>query len=166
MKWNRESLYALLMLLILIFTDRLVFGNIIWNLPNESAWGTNYFFNFEYEYRSALKKKVSPDAKRMLITGSSLAAYSFDAEKISEYLKERSGQKISTDILSYAGMTPLDMYLQKDKFLALKPDIIVIPVNFIDFRVHRAYILNPSGTNFDADENILLKDAVDFYEAQ
>lgn len=166
MKWNRESLYALLMLLILIFTDRLVFGNIIWNLPNESAWGTNYFFNFEYEYRSALKKKVSPDTKRMLITGSSLAAYSFDAEKISEYLKERSGQKISTDILSYAGMTPLDMYLQKDKFLALKPDIIVIPVNFIDFRIHRAYILNPSGTNFDADENILLKDAVDFYEAQ
>ncbi len=166
MKWNRESFYVLLMAFVLIFIDRLLFGLILWELPNESVWGTNYFFNFEYEYRSALKKKVSADTKRILIAGSSLAAYSFDAEKISDYLKEKTGEKISTDILSYAGMTPLDMYLQREKFLALKPDIIIIPVNFIDFRIHRAYILNPSGTNFDADENLLLKDAVNFYEAQ
>ncbi|MCB1190588.1 MAG: hypothetical protein H7A23_19965 [Leptospiraceae bacterium] len=161
MKFIRSVVYILLSIIVL---DQFFFNYLIWKLPNESAWNTNHFFNFIYEYR---RIKQTPKSKpRILFIGSSISYYSTDKELLENYLKEKTGNQYDVEYFSYAGMTPLDAYLTFDKIVDLKPDLIVFPINFIDLRLHRAYVLDPKNQNSSIDEKILLVDALDFLEAQ
>ncbi|MBK8394824.1 MAG: hypothetical protein IPL26_06195 [Leptospiraceae bacterium] len=152
-----------LFLITLFFIDQLFFGFLIWRLPNESPWGTNHFFNFMYE-----KKRIERTPKtrsRILVIGSSIGYYSIDRELLTEYLKEKTGNSFEVAYLSFAGMTPLDSFLVRDDIEFLKPDLVIYPVNFIDLRLHRAYLLDLNGTNEKANDNDLLIDALNFGEA-
>ncbi|MBE7413428.1 MAG: hypothetical protein L6Q54_06500 [Leptospiraceae bacterium] len=145
-----------------VVIDFLFFKVLIWKLPNESPWGTNHFFNFEYERkRISSKKKVAP---RILIVGSSIAYYSMDRELLKTYLHEKTGKDFDIEYFSYAGMTPLDAYLCFDSIRELNPEIILFPVNFIDYRIHRAYAINPSSLNASGEKE-LIRDALNFSEA-
>ena len=62
-------------------------------------------------------------------------------------------------------MTPLDAYLVREDIQNLKPDLVLYPLNFIDLRLHRAYVLNPNGTNETIEDNALLLDALNFGDA-
>lgn len=154
-------------LLIFIFTlisiDKFFFGFVIWSIPNESPWGTNHFYNFIYE-----KKKIENTPKikpRILIIGSSIAYYSIDRDLLKKILEQKKNINFDIEYLSYAGMTPLDSYLMKNQIADLKPDFILYPLNFIDLRLHRAYVLNPSASNEVADDRTLILDALNFGDA-
>ena len=153
----------LLILIYVFFIDQLIFNFLIWKLPNESPWGTNHFFNFVYEYRSILNKpKIK---KRILVIGSSIAYYSIDRFQLSKSISDSLNELVDIEYLSYAGMTPLDAFLLKDKILELNPDLIIYPINFIDYRLHRAYVLNHSQTNEKSNDKELLLDALNFGDA-
>ncbi|MBP7280174.1 MAG: hypothetical protein KBA66_01260 [Leptospiraceae bacterium] len=161
---NVQNLKRILLFAIALFAlDQFFFGFVIWRLPNESPWGTNHFFNFIYE-----KKRIerTPKTKsRILVVGSSIAYYSVDRDLLKGYLKERMGKEFDVEYLSYAGMTPLDSFLVREDIASLQPDLILYPINFIDLRLHREYVLNPSGTNESANDTALILDAVNFAEA-
>lgn len=151
--------------LLLIFSlDFLLFRQALWAIPNESAWSTNHFYNFLYEYfriRSKSKTKF-----RILLVGSSIAHYSLDRGMLNEEILRLTGKEVESEFLSYAGMTPLDAYLLRKKIIELNPDLIVYPINFIDWRLHRTYVLDPvSGRNDSFPEDRLILDALDYGEA-
>lgn len=151
--------------IVLVFClDFFVFGTAIWKVPNESAWSTNHFYNFLYEYFRIQKK---PKTKfRILIVGSSIAHYSLDRSLLEEEVRALSGKEVEAEFLSYAGMTPLDAYLLRKKISKLGPDLIVYPINFIDWRLHRTYVLDPvSGRNDTFPEEKLILDALNYGEA-
>lgn len=163
LKRTNNGLLLAIGILILCLSDFLFFRVLIWKVPNESPWSSNHFYNFLYEYFALLEKQKSHP--RILIIGSSIAHYSFDRESFRKEIFERTGEEVEVEFLSYAGMTPLDAWLCRNKIAELKPDFVVFPVNFIDWRLHRAYSLNPSNKNETIDPRILLLDALDFFEA-
>ncbi|EMG19710.1 hypothetical protein LEP1GSC083_3156 [Leptospira interrogans serovar Pyrogenes str. L0374] len=150
-------------ILILFLLDFSFFRVLIWKVPNESPWSSNHFYNFLYEYFSLQEKQKKN--YRILIVGSSIAHYSFDREAFGKEILERIGKNVEVEFLSYAGMTPLDAWLCRQKIVELKPDFVIFPINFIDWRLHRAYSLNPEYKNETIDSKILLLDALDFFEA-
>ncbi|EMY15128.1 hypothetical protein LEP1GSC043_4814 [Leptospira weilii str. Ecochallenge] len=150
-------------ILILCLFDFLFFRILIWKVPNESPWSSNHFYNFLYEYFTLREKQKS--RPRILIVGSSIAHYSFDRESFRKEIFERTGKEVEVEFLSYAGMTPLDVWLCRNKIVELEPDFVVFPINFIDWRLHRAYSLNPSNKNETIDSKLLLLDALNFFEA-
>lgn len=158
---NVKILFTLLFFVVVL--DEIFFGNLIWNLPNESPWGTNHFFNFVYELKKIEKKEKTK--KRILAIGSSISYYSIDKKKFEDEFKKSYKEDVELEYLSYAGMTPLDAYLLKEKIISLKPDLVLYLINFIDFRLHRAYVLNPNKTNFETDDYDLLLDALNFGDA-
>ena len=161
---NLQNLKRILLFAITLFAvDQIFFGFLIWRLPNESPWGTNHFFNFIYEKKRIERTpRVNP---RILIIGSSIAYYSIDRDLLKGYLKEKTNTEFDIEYLSYAGMTPLDSFLLREDIDKLKPDLVLYPINFIDLRLHRAYVLHPNGTNERIDDKVLLLDALNFVEA-
>lgn len=160
---SKNLQYILFFLVTLFCLDQFFFGFVIWRLPNESPWGTNHFFNFIYEKKRI--ERVPKRKPRILIIGSSIAYYSLDRDLLKLHLKEKIQTEFDVEYLSYAGMTPLDAYLVREDIENLKPDLVLFPLNFIDLRLHRAYVINPNGTNEAADDKILLLDALNFGDA-
>ncbi|EMY78507.1 hypothetical protein LEP1GSC060_3857 [Leptospira weilii serovar Ranarum str. ICFT] len=162
-KRTNHGLLLIIGILILCGLDVFFFRTLIWKVPNESPWSSNHFYNFLYEYFALKEKqKLHP---RILIVGSSIAHYSFDRESFRKEIFDRTGKNVDVEFLSYAGMTPLDAWLCRKKIAELQPDFVVFPINFIDWRLHRAYSLNPSYKNETIAPETLLLDALDFFEA-
>ncbi|TGK03835.1 hypothetical protein EHO59_09895 [Leptospira semungkisensis] len=135
-----------------------------WLLPNESAWASDYFYNFLHEYKSIEDKKK--EKFRILLLGSSVAHYSLSKKELASEIFRLSGKETDVEMLSYAGMAPLDSYLLRKKIADLNPDLIVYPVNFVDWRLYRAYVLDPkSGKNETISEDKLVRDAFDWRDA-
>ncbi|TGL31568.1 hypothetical protein EHQ52_16705 [Leptospira koniambonensis] len=147
-----------------IFLDFFLFRYSFWLLPNESSWGADYFYNFLHEYKTF--EKIPKQKFRVLVIGSSVTGYSINPKDLEEELRKVTGKDLEVVFLSYAGMPPLDAYLMKDQFLSLSPDLIVYPVNFVDWRLYRTYVLDPkNGKNETAEESKLILDALDFRDA-
>jgi len=153
--------FALGFVLFLAFIEFFLFGKLPFLLPNESPWNTNHFFNFLYEWEIAKSPKTK---KRVLVLGSSIAYYSLDKKALEEELR-KSGVDSEVVYLAYAGNSPLYVYLMKSWLDALEPDLIVYPLNFIDLRLHRTYVLFPAGSNETVEEETLVQDALTFIEA-
>lgn len=158
-----NSLAVLGSLLFLVLLDMFLFRFLLWQIPNESAWNTNHFYNFIYEWhRLESKPKTKP---RIIIVGSSIAYYSMDQSDLKKEISKRLGQEVDVEYFSYAGKSPLYFYLFLDELWKLKPDMVVYPINFIDFRLHRAYILNNHNSLDTVDNSVLIADAVTEGEA-
>ncbi|MCZ8155570.1 MAG: hypothetical protein O9264_05600 [Leptospira sp.] len=150
-------------ILFVFLFDWAFFQKLQFRIPNESPWNTNHFFNFLYEYeRLARTPKTKP---RILILGSSIAYYSFDAKLLENSLKDKTGKDFEVLFLAYAGNSPLYVYLLLDWLYPLEPDLVIYPINFIDFRLHRTYVLFPEGKNETVDEGVMIQDALTFGEA-
>lgn len=162
-KSRRNTLAVFCFLGLLFLLDSVIFRYAIWNIPNESAWNTHHFHNFLYEterIRSTPKEKP-----RVFIVGSSIAYYSMDQALLREELEAKLGKSVDVEYFSYAGKSPLYLYLFLDQLWQLEPDLVVYPLNFIDYRLHRAYVLDPNSNLSNIDEELLLKDAIAQWEA-
>ncbi|TGM51692.1 hypothetical protein EHQ91_16915 [Leptospira biflexa] len=160
----KKRLFFLICFLVFLFgIDFFVFQKLQFHLPNESPWNTNHFFNFLYEYERI--RSLPKSKKRIIIVGSSVAYYSIDASSLEKTLKEKYALDADVFYLAYAGNSPLYVYLLLDWLEPLKPDLVVYPVNFIDYRLHRTYVLFPEGRNDSVDEGLVIQDALTFGEA-
>jgi len=156
---------SLLLFFLLCITalDWAVFRILPYQLPNESPWNTNHFFNFLYEWETI---RWLPKTKpRVLILGSSIAYYSIDAKALERELRETHGLEVEVLYLAYAGNSPLYVYLLSHWLDRVKPDLVVYPLNFIDYRLHRTYVLFPEGKNETVEESVMVKDALTVSEA-
>ncbi|TGK01746.1 hypothetical protein EHQ53_14790 [Leptospira langatensis] len=147
-----------------ILLDAFFFKFGLWILPNESSWGSDYFYNFLQEYKSMGAKKK--EKFRLLLLGSSVTHYSLNQKDLASEISKLSGKEVDVEILSYGGMAPLDAYLLREKIADLDPDLILYPVNFVDWRLYRTYVLEPeTGKNETIAEDKLLRDAFDWSDA-
>lgn len=155
--------FVIIFLFAIVFKgiDILFFDILIWKLPNESAWSTNFFFGYEHQFRKIQKSRTRKPF--VLIIGSSIAAYSLNPVDVQEYLS-KNGINAQVEILTYAGMTPIDTILLSKKFISLKPDLIVYPINFIDFRIHREMLIREQ-QNQNWKIRFLLNDTLNYTEA-
>lgn len=143
--------------------DFLCFRKFQFLLPNESPWNTNHFFNFLYEYERI--RSIPKTKKRIIVVGSSVAYYSLDATLLEKTLKDKFALDVDVFYLAYAGNSPLYVYLLLNWLEPLQPDLVVYPVNFIDYRLHRTYVLFPEGSNETVEEAKMVQDALTFGEA-
>ncbi|MCU0824498.1 MAG: hypothetical protein MUF77_07630 [Leptospira sp.] len=143
--------------------DFLVFRKFQYVLPNESPWNTNHFFNFLYEYKRI--QSLPKIKKRIIVLGSSIAYFSIQAKDLELELKKTYKLDVEVFFLAYAGNSPLYVYLLLDWLFPLEPDLVIYPINFIDYRLHRTYVLFPEGKNESVSEDILIQDALSFGEA-
>ncbi|WCL47668.1 hypothetical protein [Leptospira sp. GIMC2001] len=155
--------YVLVFIVSIFFIDFLFFRYLLWVLPNTSAWNTNHFYNFIYETKSISNKPKSKP--RIFIVGSSIAYYSIDQSLLSEQLRKDIGQEVAVEYFSYAGKSPLYLYLFLEELWKMEPDLVIYPVNFIDFRLHRSFVLEPGKKLEDMREEVLIKDALESIEA-
>lgn len=161
--FRSAKFHIFLILGIVFLLDAFFFRYLLWKLPNEFAWNAHHFYNFLYETKKVqIKEKTKP---RIFIVGSSIAYYSIDKELLENEILLRSGKEVDVEYFSYAGNSPLYTYLFLDTLLGMEPDLVVYPVNFIDFRLHRAFVDNPHLNLENMDEDILIRDAVTEVEA-
>lgn len=151
------------MLFVIIFKgiDILFFDVLIWKTPDESAWSTHFFFGYEHHFRKLQNSRTRKPL--ILIIGSSIAAYSLNPSDVQKYLFQ-NGVDAQVEILTYAGMTPVDTVLLSKKFLSLKPDLIIYPINFIDFRIHREMSIREKQSQ-NWKTRFLLEDTLHYTEA-
>ena len=146
--------------LVLVALDGLLFRFLVWKLPNESAWNSGHFFNALYEFHNLPEKK----RKRIVIVGSSIAYYSINANVLARELKLETGEDFDVVYFAFAGMTPFDAWMLSARIDAMDPDLIVYPVNFIDFRLHRPYVMGTTNESVTMDQ-MLLGDSLFLEEA-
>ncbi|MDF3820335.1 hypothetical protein P3G55_10515 [Leptospira sp. 96542] len=159
----KQWIFITALFLSLLSFDFFIFRKLQFLVPNESPWNTNHFFNFLYEYERI--RSIPKTKKRILVVGSSIAYFSIDAQKLATELKSKYGIDAEVFYLAYAGNSPLYVYLLLDWLFPLEPDLVVYPINFIDYRLHRTYVIFPDGRNDTVDENLMIKDALTFAEA-
>ena len=141
-----------ILLCAVLVLDVAVFRNLVWLLPNESAQESERFYHFIHTL-----DRIAREKPEIVLAGSSLAYYSFDADSV----REAVGKKYDVEIMSHAGMTPMDLWFYLDRLEGVK--LLVYPVNFIDFRLHRAYVLGADNETISMEEQI--RDALFYDEA-
>ncbi len=161
--WNLIAVSLLIFFFACV--DRFFFDWLLWQIPNESAWSSNFFHGYEYQYRTIQKKWKNSSRNKILILGSSIAAYSLHPDLVKEELKSQYNLDVDVEILSFAGMTPLDVFMLQSKISLLKPDLIVYPVNFIDYRIHRNFQIHPERASLTSDSEFLQQDALHYGNA-
>ncbi len=71
-----------------------------------------------------------------MVVGSSIAGYSVLPDQLETRL-QKSDARRRVFLLSHQGLNGLDLSLYTPRLLELKPDVIVVPVNMVDFRLER-----------------------------
>ena len=127
--------------------DAGIMGCGIWLFPNETAWGAEPHYNFEYRLRK-LKRERDDEEFLILVVGSSIAEYSVHEDHLKKHLEEKnflsllpeSKKKIGVYLLAHQGQNSINLLSTADRILSLNPDLIVHPVNMIDFRLERPLV--------------------------
>ncbi|MBX7058540.1 MAG: hypothetical protein K1X75_10785 [Leptospirales bacterium] len=115
--------------------DALAFRFLLWRIPDESAWGDQPHFHFEYALRR-LQASPRGDGVRILVLGSSLALYSVQPLQLQSALNnERELQGAEVQVLAHQGMTPMHLNAMLDRILDLKPDLAILPTNSVDYHL-------------------------------
>ncbi len=158
---SKRARAVLVAVLAFLLVDGLFFRLLVWRLPNETAWESEPLYSFEYRFRAAERARVTSPVPRVLILGSSLAAYGFLPDVVSSRLGERAARTdpvgpgpagdqehdprvasaAEVILLGRQGLHWVEMRALVDRFLALRPDIIVVPTNMVDFRLERPAVL-------------------------
>jgi len=145
--WRKvRELRAFLILVVVVVScliaDSLVFRFGIWLLPNEAAWETEPFYNFERSFFFFFSRGESEF--RIIIAGSSLGLYGLLPARIENRLTASgifAGKKIKVSFVAHQGMHDLELAALADRYIALKPDMIVLPCNMVDLRLERPILM-------------------------
>ncbi|HNE24786.1 MAG TPA: hypothetical protein PK881_05995 [Leptospiraceae bacterium] len=162
----RPVYWIILVLTVFFAADSLIFRAGIYTLPNESAWETEPFYNLESAMHHLRTK--SPDEFRILIVGSSLAMYGFLYERMEERMSGLApGKKVKVFIVAHQGMHGLELAALTDRYAALKPDLVILPVNMVDLRLERPILMSLmedlGGTRRKEALDILYRDLAGMY---
>lgn len=133
MKWIRIAGLVFAVAAGVAAIDRLLFDFALFAIPNPSGWDSFRWMNFEYHFRRAEKNAREDKRPLVLFVGSSVAQYSYSKEKMEALL----GPDFRVDLISHAALIPTDMLHYKARILAMKPAVVVWPVNPVDFDLER-----------------------------
>ncbi len=133
MKARRIAAFLLLLTAVTALLDRLLFDVALFAIPNPSGWDSFRWVNFEYHFRRAEKAAREDRRPLVLFVGSSVAQYSYGKETMEKLL----GADFRVDLLSHAAMMPTDLLHYKLRILAMRPAVIVYPVNTVDLDIER-----------------------------
>lgn len=133
MRVRRIAAFVLLALGTTVLLDRTLFDFALFAIPNPSGWDSFRWVNFEYHFRRAEKAAREDRRPLVLFVGSSIAQYSYGKEAIEKLL----GADFRVDLLSHAAMMPTDLLHYKRRILAMRPAVVVYPVNTVDFDIER-----------------------------
>lgn len=136
--------FFLSFLVTLILIDLVFFRTILWRIPDETAWQEQPHYHFEYEYRDILRKRDEYDSA-VILAGSSIALYGIFPEMLKEGLTHQrngdpqpdSNQKLMVRHFAHQGMNTMNLLANMDRLLSLRPTLVVLPINFVDFRLER-----------------------------
>ena len=147
-----------------LLLDILLFRFLLWRLPNETAWETQPFYNFEYQLRRLAREKPEEEL-RMLILGSSVGLYSVLPRELSTFLNRRfSTDRFQAHPLGRQGLNPLHLLAISDRILEARPDALVLPVNMVDFRLERPAVLGFG--EGEVNEGALRRDLLGYHEGE
>jgi hypothetical protein len=121
----------------LFLGDAVCFRWLYWRLPDESAWGELPHYHFERRARALAGREREPEEVRVLAVGSSIALYSVLPERIHARLTAAGYSQVRVELLAHQGLTPAHLYAYRERVMATAPDLIVLPINFVDFRLER-----------------------------
>ncbi|MDH5655684.1 MAG: hypothetical protein OEZ34_07240 [Spirochaetia bacterium] len=154
---NRENLKFLLFFAASLFLLDAAFSRYLaWVFPNETAWGAEPHYNYEYRIRQIKRNRTSEDFL-ILIAGSSIAEYSINEEHLASLLNQEtfleklpSGKtRVVVSLLTHQGQNSVNLLSTADRILSLEPDLVIHPVNMIEFRLERPLVL---GNLHDLDQ--------------
>ena len=121
---------------------------LLWIFPNETAWGAEPHYNFEYRIRK-LKRERDPEEFMVLVVGSSIAEYAVHETQLEKLLNAKNlrrfipetKKKVRVFTLAHQGQNSMNLLSTADRILELDPDLVIHPVNMIDFRLERPLVL-------------------------
>ena len=133
--------------LTLFALDALGFRLLFWRLPNETAWESEPHYNLEYRLRRAERERPT-DEFRILVIGSSIGAYSVLPRRLERLLRDSDpapaflkGKRPRVHLLVRQGTNPMNLLALTGRLLDLKPDLVIWPLNMVDFRLERPMAL-------------------------
>jgi hypothetical protein len=121
----------------LFLGDAVCFRWLYWRLPDESAWGELPHYYFERRARELSARERRPGEVRVLAVGSSIALYSILPERIEARLAAAGHPEVKVELLAHQGLTPAHLFAYRERVLATAPDLVALPINFVDFRLER-----------------------------
>ena len=181
---RRNAAFLFSAAVVFISLDVLLFRLVLWQIPNESAWESEPLYSFEHRLRGWEQDsewKQAARGPRVLIVGSSIAAYGILPKVVSRELSRRlrpaesgpervRGPRADSRVvlLGRQGLHWVELRVLVRRLLAQKPDIVIVPTNMVDFRLERSLVLsrtadllsNQAGRSADALQ-ALLRDEYD-----
>lgn len=155
----RRSWFALCgTILAVLALDLIFFRLLVWTVPNETAWDTAPLYSYEHRLRELERSPAG--VSRVVVVGSSIAQYAVLPEVLAAAIADapnRAGAlrashsaaagarefdpspKVS--ILAFQGQHPLHLRVGVRRLIALRPDLVILPVGFVDFRPERPLVL-------------------------
>jgi len=139
-------------LLFLFALDGILFRYLLWEIPNETAFDTEPHYNYLYRERKLARNK--PDEEfRVIVSGSSLAIYSILEKRLEALLNRSLHDRLPAGktvvrvyLLAHQGQNTMNLLSALDPFQEVKADLVIHPVNMVDFRLERPIVLG----NIDA----------------
>ena len=129
------------LLVVLFFVlDVVCFRAALWHVPDETAWDTAHLYHYEYTARR-LARETPAGRTRIIVTGSSIARYGVLPSVLAEGLRARGIDRPRVELLSIQGMHPGHLLASTGRLLSARPDLIVLPLGFVDFRPERPLVL-------------------------
>lgn len=138
----------------LLLCDLLYFRYLLWQWPNETAWDTEPLYQFEHRLRrleadglpvAAPSGQAGRSALRVVVLGSSVAVYGVLPERLraelGRGLPREHRREVSVSLLGRQGMHWEQLLPLTSRILALKPDLLIVPTNMVDFRFERPLVL-------------------------
>ncbi len=162
----RALAVSLIVLAAFALADTLVFRFLFFALPNETAWETEPFYNFEWQMHR-LRNKPAGEF-RIVIAGSSLGLYGFLPEQMERDLADAvPGKNVRVYVVGHQGMHGLELAALSERYAALSPDLVILPVNMVDLRLERPILMNLmeqlSGPDRPAALGLLRRDLASMY---
>jgi hypothetical protein len=140
--------FLLYFLAILFILDAFLFRFLIWRIPNESAFDTEP--HYSYLYRAKLLARDRPDEEfRVIVTGSSIAVYSVLEQRLESMLNSpdflrrlpEGKRYVKVYVLAHQGQNSVLLLSALDTVQEAKPDLVIHPLNMVDFRIERPIAL-------------------------
>ncbi len=138
---KKIPIYILSSLVLLKLLDYFFFSFLFLKFPNEMEWDTSPWYNFLHS-----TKNLSFDSskKKIIITGSSVAQYSFLPNELIE-------KEIDAKFYSHVAMSPTDLYYYSDEIISKKSDAVFYLINAGDFQLDH-FIKKDSETEYKFSE--------------
>jgi len=118
-------IYTAIFISTVLLLDWFIFSFLFLKIPNEMEWDTSPWYNF-LEKKETIQ--FNKDKKSILVTGSSVALYSYLPQGVDQELSKLNINSHS-EFFGHVAMSPTDLYYYTDEMIQKKPDMILYLIN-------------------------------------